>query len=267
VEANKALAEAVNVAPSRFIASEAANRSIFLIYISTDYVFSGKPGEAPYNIQATTAPPNAYGQTKYDGEVAVLEETSKSDSKLPVPAVVLRVPLLYGHCEKDDPSKSAVHPLVDAIWKAQNVKVGEPKVKVDDYALRYPTATEDVGRVCLDIAKLYTEQGKPNLPRILHFSSEDQYTKYGICKLFAEEILALPIENLEPHDPTKDEEESKSTTVRPYNTHLDTTALKELGINIATLDFLAWWYVFHLYHFFLSLFGRCLDVSSNLQAH
>ena len=244
VEADKELARAVNVAPSRFIAAEAAKRNIFLIYISTDYVFSGKPGEAPYTITSTAAPPNAYGQTKYDGEVAVLEETAKSESSLPVTAVVLRVPLLYGHCEKDDPSKSAVHPMVDAIWKAQDIKPGQDKIKVDDYGLRYPTATEDVGRVCHDIAKLYTapeSHGKKGLPRILHFSSEDQYTKYGICKLFAEEILALPIDNIEPHDPTKDPAEAQSTTVRPYNTHLDTSALKELGISVATQNFLAWW--------------------------
>jgi dTDP-4-dehydrorhamnose reductase len=135
-----------------------------------------------------------------------------------------------------------VHPLIDAIWKAQEVQAGQAKIKVDDYALRYPTATEDVGRVCVDIAKMYTQSAtQANLPRILQFSSEDQYTKYGICKLFAEEILALPIDNLEPHDPTKDEAEAQSTTVRPYNTHLDTSVLKELGINVSTLDFLAWW--------------------------
>jgi S-adenosylmethionine synthetase len=134
-----------------------------------------------------------------------------------------------------------VHPLIDAIWEAQDIKAGEPKVKVDDYALRFPTATEDVGRVCLDIAKLYTQQGRTDLPRILHFSSENQYTKYGICKLFAEEILALPMDNIDPFDPSKDEHEAKSTTVRPYNTHLDTSALKELGIDTWTQDFLSWW--------------------------
>jgi dTDP-4-dehydrorhamnose reductase len=236
VEANPELAQAINVTPTRFIAAEAAKRGIFLIYISTDYVFSGRPGEAPYTVASATAPPNAYGQTKYDGEVAVLEEASK-----PGQAIVLRVPLLYGHCEKDDPGKSAVHPLIDTIWKAQDIKDGQAKIKVDDYAVRYPTATEDVGRVCVDIAKLYTSKNKDNLPRILHFSSEFEITKYGICKLFAEEILGLPIDNLEPHDPTKDEAEAQSTTVRPYNTHLDTSALKELGISVATTDFFAWW--------------------------
>ncbi|KIW07384.1 dTDP-4-dehydrorhamnose reductase, variant [Verruconis gallopava] len=243
VEADKALAHAVNVAPTRLLASEAASRSIFLIYISTDYVFPGLPGQAPYTTSSPAAPTNAYGQTKYEGEVAVLEQTAQGSTQLPVPAVVLRVPLLYGHCEKDDPSKSAVHPLIDALWKAQTLPPGAPKIKVDDYALRYPTCTEDVGRVCRDIAKLYTsDQNRPDLPRILHFSAEEQYTKYGMCKLFADEILALPMENVVPWDPTKDEGQA-TATVRPYNTHLDTSVLKHLGIDVSTMNFLAWWYV------------------------
>lgn len=230
----------INVDSTRIIASEASKRSIFLIYISTDYVFSGKPGEAPYTVSTTAAPTNAYGETKYKGEEAVLEETSKSANDAPG-NVILRVPLLYGHCEKDDASKSAIHPLIDAIWKAQEVKEREPKIKIDDYGLRFPTATEDVGRVCVDIAKLYTQNGKADLPRILHFSSEDEYTKYGICKFFGEEILGLSIENLEEWDPTKDEQDTKSVIVRPYNTHLDTSALELLGIDVSTINFVAWW--------------------------
>ncbi len=41
---------------------------IHVVYISTDYVFPGKPGEAPYENDATPSPPNLYGQTKFDGE-------------------------------------------------------------------------------------------------------------------------------------------------------------------------------------------------------
>jgi S-adenosylmethionine synthetase len=211
------------------------------VYISTDYVFSGKPGEAPYKIDAATSPTNVYGETKCEGEEAVLQAISESGLK-GVPGVVLRIPLLYGHCEKDDQSKSAVHPIVEAIYKAQSIKDGEPKIKMDDYGLRYPTGTEDVGRVCVDIAKLYTEQPqKPNLPKILQFSSEDKFTKYEVCALFAAEILGLPMDNIEAWDPTKDDEVQQSATVRPYNTHLDTSALRDLGINVSTMNFLAWW--------------------------
>jgi S-adenosylmethionine synthetase len=230
-------AKAINVESTGRLAVEASNRAILLIYISTDYVFSGRPGEAPYSTEASTHPPNIYGETKRDGEKAVIEAGEGSK----VPGVVLRVPLLYGHCDKDDPSKSAVHPIVEAIWNAQSVKEGEPKIKMDNYGLRYPTATEDVGRVVADITKLYTSGAKSNLPKVLHFSSEDKYTKYDICKLFSEEILGLPIDNIEAWDPTGDENAAQSATVRPYDTHLDTSVLRELGINVSTMNFVAWW--------------------------
>lgn len=111
------------------------------MYISTDYVFPGKPGDAPYEAEATPSPPNLYGQTKLDGEQVLLKEFSKAGKK--GLAVVLRVPVLYGKAEM--PAESAVNVLMDAVWKAQTEGA---KIKMDHWALRYPTNTEDVGRVC-----------------------------------------------------------------------------------------------------------------------
>ena len=54
---------------------------------------------------------------------------------------MLRVPVLYGEAEQ--PAESAVNVLMDSVWKAQ-----EGSVKMDHWAIRYPTNTEDVGRVC-----------------------------------------------------------------------------------------------------------------------
>ena len=158
-----------------------------MIYISTDYVFSGQAGEAPYSANAKTNPTNLYGQTKRDGEVAV------SDATIPGVGVSLRVPVLYGPTSSNDATgrkESAVNTLVDAVWKAQ-----DDEVVMDDWSLRYPTSTEDVGRVCADIASTYLakrEQGKQeHLPRMLQFTSEERMTKYEICKALAEEILGL----------------------------------------------------------------------------
>lgn len=54
--------------------------------------------------------------------------------------VVLRVPILYGEGTNEE---SAVNVLMDAVMGQKEGKV----TKVDDWALRYPTNTEDVGRV------------------------------------------------------------------------------------------------------------------------
>jgi S-adenosylmethionine synthetase len=58
-------------------------------------------------------------------------------------AVVLRIPVLYGEAEK--PAESAVNVLMDTLWKAQEKGTS---INMDHWALRYPTNTEDVGRVC-----------------------------------------------------------------------------------------------------------------------
>jgi S-adenosylmethionine synthetase len=146
-------AKRLNVDSSRALAGATTARGIFLIYISTDYVFSGKRGEAPYKPDSSPNPPNMYGQTKLDGERAVLEVAAKSGSKNKV--VVLRVPVLYGSC--DEPKESAVNVLMSQLWAAQKTGDSQTKIQVDDYALRFPTNTQDVGRVCRDISKLYTD--------------------------------------------------------------------------------------------------------------
>jgi S-adenosylmethionine synthetase len=132
---------ALNIEASRSLAAAASSRSIFLLYISTDYVFPGTKGDAPYEVTDTPKPPNLYGETKHDGEKAVLGEYKKAGRE--GWGVVLRVPVLYGHAES--PSESAVNVLMDAVWKAQEKDV---RVSMDHWALRYPTNTEDVGRVC-----------------------------------------------------------------------------------------------------------------------
>ena len=57
----------------------------------------------------------------------------------PVQGVVLRVPLLYGHADKEKgESESAVHALVTCMYKAQYVKPesggvnAKEKIRVDD---------------------------------------------------------------------------------------------------------------------------------------
>ncbi len=222
-------ARRINVEASKHLAQATSQHSTLLIYISTDYVFPGKAGDAPYEADADPKPTNLYGQTKFDGERAILEATKNTGL-----GVVLRVPVLYG--KAGEPKESAVNVLMDAVWKAQEK---EAKIKMDHWAQRYPTNTADVGRVCMDVATKYLEDrsGLDNLPKTLQFSSEDRYTKYEICELFAE-IMGLPLQGM-----TADTAGGSATSSvqRPYDTHLSTQALKNIGINVHTQNFEAWW--------------------------
>jgi dTDP-4-dehydrorhamnose reductase len=64
------LARSLNAAATRLIVDNLRGSSSRLVYISTDYVFDGTGG--PYNESDRPHPINVYGQTKLDGETAVL---------------------------------------------------------------------------------------------------------------------------------------------------------------------------------------------------
>ena len=143
--------------------------------------------------------------------------------------------MLYGKAET--PGESAVNVLMDTVWKAQEQNI---RIEVDDWAQRYPTNTEDVGRVCKDVATKYLDIGHPehvNLPRILQFSSEDRLTKYEICQLMAD-ILGLPLGGLMPNRQGND---PAGKVQRPYDTHLSTKALKDIAIPVWAQAFEGWW--------------------------
>jgi S-adenosylmethionine synthetase len=242
---NPNAAHRLNAAATAHLATATHSRGIFLIYISTDYVFPGRPGEAPYKSTSPTDPPNVYGKTKEEGEQGILavagdkEQTLKEQRR--VPGVVLRVPLLYGPVPEGDRSVSVVNGIVSDIWKSQSNTAAEaaakPKIKVDDWAQRFPTCTEDVARICKEIASVYLGEdarGK-QLPRILQFSAEEQFTKWSMCQLLAE-ILGLPIDGMEPDKPAEG-----ASVQRPYDCHLDTSDLKDLGIDTSTIKFETWW--------------------------
>ncbi len=67
---------AVNTDATKSIAKICSQINSKLIYLSTDYVFSGG-GETPWKIDDERKPLNIYGQTKYEGELAVEKYTNR----------------------------------------------------------------------------------------------------------------------------------------------------------------------------------------------
>ncbi len=71
-ETNEEQCRSVNAQGTRNIAKICKELDCKLIYISTDYVFSGE-GDTPWNPDDERNPINVYGRTKYEGELAVEE--------------------------------------------------------------------------------------------------------------------------------------------------------------------------------------------------
>jgi dTDP-4-dehydrorhamnose reductase len=81
-ESERELAFAINANGPRFLARAARDANAFLIHFSTDYVFDGVANLAngvprPYLEGDATAPLGVYGESKLEGECAVVEETDR----------------------------------------------------------------------------------------------------------------------------------------------------------------------------------------------
>ncbi|KAI0370538.1 NAD-P-binding protein [Pilatotrama ljubarskyi] len=190
-----------------------------LVYISTDYVFDGT--SPPYTPSSPTNPLNLYGQTKRDGELAVLGVTGSH-------SIVLRVPVLYGPAPKN--SDSAVNILLDVV-SDQSGK----QYKMDHYATRYPTNVLDIADF---LVRLSTLPHSRVIPPILHYSAGEPFTKYEMCLVFAR-ILGLPHSHI-----IADAEPPKDGTPRPRDCQLYTRETEDLMEGYGGLGwtpFEEWW--------------------------
>ena len=75
-EDKKDIVKAVNATGTKNIADVCKKLDCKMVYISTDYVFDGQ-GTRPWEPDDHREPLNAYGQSKYEGELAVEELVKK----------------------------------------------------------------------------------------------------------------------------------------------------------------------------------------------
>lgn len=230
-------AQKLNVESSRALARECAKRGILIVVISTDYVFSGREdekAERPYGASSTPGPTNLYGQTKLDSEQAVLSVTDEAAS-----GFVLRVPVLYGKVEPESNHReSAVNVLLEQTRKAQ-----QDEVIMDDWSIRYPTNTEDVGRVTAELATrllgMNVEERRKvgGAKRIFAYTAEERMTKYEMCERLAG-VLSTDVGKMKAN---KQGNDPKASVQRPYDCHLSTRELRELGVDVSHMSFDDWW--------------------------
>ncbi len=206
-EKNPALARAMNVEAAETFAHASKKIGAWLIYISTDYVFDGKG--PPYSPEATTNPLNAYGQSKVEGEKVIWRITDD--------ACVLRLPLLYGSIQALD--ESAVTALGIGMQDKNSA------VEIDNWAIRYPTHTSNVARICRQLVEYKIRQ--PNFRGTFHWSAQELFTKYQMALIMAE-FFNFSASNILPLTCQPEE------VPRPFDCHLDSTLLENLGMGKRT---------------------------------
>lgn len=193
------LCHQVNVEGTKYIAEACAELDCKMIYISTDFVFSGE-GERPWETEDEAGPINVYGKTKYEGELEVKSRLDK--------CFIVRISWVFG-------------------WNGNNfvktmLRIGKENgaVKVVADQFGSPTYTHDVAVLLADMVQ--TEKYG-----VYHASNE------GFCSWyeFAKEIFqAAGMGGVSVTPITSDEFPAKAK--RPFNSRMSKEKLVKEGFNL-----------------------------------
>jgi dTDP-4-dehydrorhamnose reductase len=134
-EMNKELAWRVNVEGTKNIVEASKNAGSFIVYISTDYVFSGEKG--CYVESDSPEPINYYGITKLEAETVVMQNMAESDFFIGRPSVI------YG-------STPAAGKVNFALWLIETLRKGE-RVKIITDQWNTPTLNTNLAEMTLEV--------------------------------------------------------------------------------------------------------------------
>ena len=154
-ESEQELADVVNHLAVGNIAQYAAEKSVKLIHISTDYVFDGNSA-LPLNEEAPTNPINTYGATKRAGELACLANNPN--------AIILRTSWVYSTFGNN------------FVKTMQRLMQERDSISVVNDQIGTPTYVADLARAILVIV-----QAPQWSPGIYHYSNEGAISWYDFA--------------------------------------------------------------------------------------
>jgi len=172
-------------------------QKVFLIHISTDYVFAGQATK-PYKTNAATNPVSVYGKSKLAGEKAILEAQ--------IPSVIIRTSWLYSRYG---------HNFLNTMLRLGKEK---EEIFVVDDQFGAPTNANDLAAAILHIIQ---QTEKIIKPTIFHYSNEGVTTWCG----FAKEIMKVAQLPCKVHPITTAEYPTPAT--RPAYSVFDLSKIKK----------------------------------------
>jgi dTDP-4-dehydrorhamnose reductase len=185
-ENEKELADKINHLGVKNLANLAHELDIKLIHISTDYVFSGTNFK-PYTETDTPNPKNVYGQTKLDGEKAILEYNLKN-------SLIIRTSWVYSYYGNN--------------FVKTMLRLGRQKdsLGVIFDQVGTPTYAKDLAKAILELIP----QIKNNKTEIYNYTNEGVLSWYDFakeimkmaklsCKITPIETKDYPLPALRPH--------------------------------------------------------------------
>ena len=185
----------VNVTGARNLAVAANDVNAHLVYLSTDYVFSGEPTLAPFVETDPVNPVNYYAQSKYAGEQA---------AKIAEQSTILRSGVLYGLSRSNFMT-----------WALDKLREKDTIGIVDDQ-VSTPTYAGDVAEACLRV-------GQRGLTGLYHAAGPESISRYEFTRRLAEayghdpaKVNSIPTEKLDQLAP------------RPRDSSLDSSKLYDM---------------------------------------
>ncbi len=194
----KALVRGINVDGTQNIADACKKLNCKMLYLSTDYVFSGK-GEIPWDPDCKDyAPLNVYGQSKLDGELAVSGTLEKY--------FIVRTAWVFGLN-----GKNFVKTMLNLGKKYDTIRVVNDQVGT-------PTYSVDLSRLLVDMVE--TEKYG-----YYHATNEGGYISWYelACEIFHQVGYGVHV------IPVTTEEYGLRKATRPFNSRLDKSKLVECG--------------------------------------
>ena len=196
-EENEELCRKVNAEGTENIAKVCKKLDLKMIYISTDYVFDGK-GERPWEPDDERHPLNMYGQTKYEGELAVEKYLEKY--------FIVRIAWVFGVNGKN---------FIKTMLKLSET---HSELNVVDDQVGSPTYTYDLAVLLVDMVE--TEKyGR------YHATNEGLCTWYE----FAKEIFRQADVDIKVNPVSSEMFPAKAT--RPKNSRMSKEKLEENGFH------------------------------------
>lgn len=194
-EDNRELCMKVNAEGTENIAKVCKREDIKMIYISTDYVFDGQ-GERPWMPDDERHPLNVYGESKYEGELAVERNLKKY--------YIVRIAWVFGVNGKN------------FIKTMLNLSENHSEINVVNDQIGSPTYTFDLAVLLVDMIET-DKYGR------YHATNEGYCTWYE----FAKEIFAQAGKSVKVNPVSS--EEFPSRAKRPHNSRMDKSKLVQNG--------------------------------------
>ena len=194
-EDNREICMRVNAEGTRNIARVCRELDLKMVYISTDYVFDGE-GERPWEPDDPREPLNVYGESKYQGELAVEEYLEKY--------FTVRIAWVFGVNGKN------------FIKTMLRLAESQKEINVVNDQIGSPTYTYDLAVLLADMVE--TEKyGR------YHATNEGLCTWYE----FAKEIFRQAGADVKVNPVSSDEFPAKAK--RPHNSRMDKSKLVQNG--------------------------------------